>query len=142
MSMRFSVYLGPFAEWLVSKNEYAKVREAWQALVVEFPMSDGCLVVDSGSGENEVVVGRKRFICECWTAYFGLVSARSPAPPRKFHWSGSDDAGVWEHPGFDTEEEKRWFLERFAQQLRQLAEVYGTEPSIKGGGWWQDTPDP
>src|SRR5262249_44171281 len=92
----------------------------------------GCLDFDSNSYHNEVVVGKKRFIRECWTPYFGLAAARSVSPPRKFHWS-DDEVGVWEQSGFDIEQEKRWFQETFAHQLNQLAKAYGDEPTIKWG---------
>jgi hypothetical protein len=103
-------------------------------LVDEFQASErGCLDFDDFQA-REVVIDRKRFIRECWTAFFGLASDESPSPPRKFHWSGgSDEIGVWEHSGLDTEQETRWFQEEFAEQLKKLAEVYGCDPTIKWG---------
>jgi hypothetical protein len=134
MSTIFSVYLGPFAEWLVPEAKYEKAREKWQALIHEFQAGEGgCLDFDQDSYMNEVVIGRKLFIRECWTAYLGLASTRSGPPPRSFHWDATDDKGVWEFSGFDIEQEKRWFQEAFAQQLKQLAEAYGAEPTIKWG---------
>lgn len=134
MSSSLSVYLGPFAEWLVPEAKYADVREKWQALVEEFQVCEtGCLDFDPHSYTREVTIAGKRFIRECWTAFFGLAASSAEPPPRKFSWYSFDDVGEWEFSGFDTEGEKQWFRETFAHQLWQLAEAYGGEPTIKWG---------
>jgi hypothetical protein len=129
MSTTFGFYIGPFAEWLVPKANHLRVWKRLEPLLDEFDAS-ACRL-ERYELEREVVVGRSRFIRECWMASFALP--RDAAPPRKFFWDQYGEVGIWEFSGLDAEQEKQWFQRAFAAQLSQLAAAYGCEPSIKWG---------
>jgi hypothetical protein len=133
MGMLFRVYLGPFAEWLVPQKGCRKAWERAQAIADRFRVGErGGLNFDPNCFEI-VKVGNNRFLRGCWTAYFPPGAA---VPPRPFHWSSPPEAneqGIVEFSGFDVKQEKRWFRETFAEQLKELAEVFGGEPTIKWG---------
>lgn len=137
MGMVFTFYLGPSADWLLPRAGYKTARERAQATVERFRLGNrACLDFDPNSCFHVVKVGDARLIREVWTAYFPPGSTGPAAPPRQFHWHcppAKDEAGLVECSGFDIEQEKRWFRETFADQLRELAEAFGGEPTIKWG---------
>src|SRR5689334_3411915 len=99
MSTIFSVYLGPFAEWLLPRAGYKRARERAQAVAARFTSGErACLDFDQTSCFDVVKIGNNRFIRECWTAYFPPESTGSGAPPRPFHWAScpADNVGVFE----------------------------------------------
>ena len=137
MGMIFTFYLGPYAEWLLPRAGYKRARERAQATVERFRVGQRAgLDFDPNSCFDVVRVGDSRLIREIWTAYFPRGSAGLSAPPRQFHWRcppDKNEEGLAEYSGFDVEQEKRWFRETFADQLRELAEAFGGEPTIRWG---------
>jgi hypothetical protein len=128
----FSTYIGPFAEWLVPRNQRARrtMLRAHDLYAKFYGRTQSWLECDPNPPTQRV--GRRWLIQDCWT----VQEASPPANPRrKLTWVyfSPSDIGVYEYPGFDAERERQWFEQTFAEQLRRLAEVYRTEPSIKWG---------
>lgn len=103
MSSSLVVYVGPYAEWLVPEELHPAIWGRWQAIVEELQAgSEGSLDFDDYQSRRVEFDGR-RFIRECWIAYFG--SREEAHAPRKMRWS-DHEAGVWEHEGFDAQGER------------------------------------
>jgi hypothetical protein len=119
MSVIFSVYVGPYAEWLFAKAP-AYPDELYSLLCEQEPGLER-----NGSDPPQTTSGRARRYQVCWHPYFPRDSPVQP--PRPMDWSDwrCQNGEVVDLGGVSTTEELAWFARTFEVQLAALVRHYG-----------------
>jgi hypothetical protein len=131
MSHIYTIYIGPYAQWMVPVGYHKKSQSpSSRAMFEEIRGQVPCLT--DSSDPPVVVQGKKQFTLECWVASFHRETRH--LAPRQFSWSSSaPDLQITTFAGFDVEGELHWFRQTFDYSLEKLANYYGMPPAIHWG---------
>ncbi len=129
MSLRLTVHVGPYAEFLVPEGQavnHQRLEEAQEMAEFNHNLE---------TQERVVVNG---VVCEraCYAPYFGKYSKPELKPPRQMHWSGDvwvSDHGVQDLTEVSMADEIAWFARVHAVALKALEEGYGVAPRLRWG---------
>jgi hypothetical protein len=125
MSVLFSLYIGPHAQWLVKKRvDHGALRALLEA-------NNGALYSNALglSGEPpEVQVKRARRLCYCF-----IPDTERPDQPRRQLWFTAVLEAVEDLTEVERKVEMDWFASAFAGELQALADFFGEPATIRWG---------
>jgi hypothetical protein len=128
VSVIFTVYIGPYAEWLLAKVP-AYPEELSSLLTEQEPRLDS-----NGGKPPRITVGGAQHYQVCWYPSFPEHSAMRP--PRPMDWSDWDckrTEAVVDLGGVSMTEEIAWFAQICAGQLAALVRYYGKPFHVRWG---------
>jgi hypothetical protein len=127
VSFHYSLYIGPYAQWLVRRGSKPP-RKDWEEAWYDPLIDGGILDLASRDGLPEVKVGRVRYI----QYRFMPKQHRPNSPPRQMYFHDGSADGDEDWSWLLPKAEMDWFLEAFAPELTVLASHFGSDPTP---GW-------
>jgi hypothetical protein len=138
MSSTHTVYVGPYAEWLLDRNLNGRTDELVDILGYEGERrGPDMLEVNIGhSGLPRLKRDGRELWCLCCHPYFDkyMIEEYAVRPPRNFAW-GSYDArnSVLDLSQIDRAAEVSWFESTYGRRLSWLAGLLGIPPMVRWG---------